>query len=264
MHEFVAKLARLAVSKAAAFCYAVAVGVAGNLAFNFVQQHHAATATATAPVAAAPSAPSSDPAAPPPVATAPILPQPVAAALPAPDALSVPPLKPAALPPGRPASPVAEATPPTKPVAAAPPLPAPAPAPAPQPSQPLPPIERTIVVAPPPSPPTPPAPASVEAVPAALAATPDSANPAPPPAQTESFGLSDLLHPTRIVGKGLHWAGEKLPIIGTGDASPVSGTTSGKAAAPAAPISLLPPVAADAGKPPGLQARPGHGTGGLY
>lgn len=46
----VSKIARLAVSKAAAFTYAVAVGVAGNLAFNFVQQRH----SAPPPVASAP------------------------------------------------------------------------------------------------------------------------------------------------------------------------------------------------------------------
>ena len=46
MNGFFRKLARLAVSKMAAFCYAVAVGVAGNLVFNYVQTHQTAPSVA--------------------------------------------------------------------------------------------------------------------------------------------------------------------------------------------------------------------------
>ena len=49
MNGFFARLARFAVSKAAAFCYAVAVGVAGNLVFHIVQSHRAAPVVATVP-----------------------------------------------------------------------------------------------------------------------------------------------------------------------------------------------------------------------
>ena len=41
MNGFFKTLARAAVSKAAAFSYAVAVGVAGNLVFHYVQTHDA-------------------------------------------------------------------------------------------------------------------------------------------------------------------------------------------------------------------------------
>jgi hypothetical protein len=43
---FFSKVARLAVSKMAAFCYAVAVGVAGNLIFHYVQTHEAVPSVA--------------------------------------------------------------------------------------------------------------------------------------------------------------------------------------------------------------------------
>ncbi|HEY8873262.1 MAG TPA: hypothetical protein VIM52_09555, partial [Stellaceae bacterium] len=46
MHEIIAKIARFAVSKFAAFCYAVAVGVAGNVIFHFVQPRDPAPAVA--------------------------------------------------------------------------------------------------------------------------------------------------------------------------------------------------------------------------
>src|SRR5881227_2138354 len=41
VNGFFSKVARFAVSKMAAFCYAVAVGVAGNLIFHYVQTHEA-------------------------------------------------------------------------------------------------------------------------------------------------------------------------------------------------------------------------------
>src|SRR2546430_17662049 len=43
---FFSKVARFAVSKMAAFCYAVAVGVAGNLVFHYVQTHEAVPSVA--------------------------------------------------------------------------------------------------------------------------------------------------------------------------------------------------------------------------
>jgi hypothetical protein len=54
--EACAKLARFGASKAAAFCYAVLVGVAGNLVFNVLQHDPAPSAAAPPAVAAAPSA----------------------------------------------------------------------------------------------------------------------------------------------------------------------------------------------------------------
>ena len=46
MNGFFRKIARFAVSKMAAFSYAVAVGVAGNLVFHFVQTHDAVPSVA--------------------------------------------------------------------------------------------------------------------------------------------------------------------------------------------------------------------------
>jgi hypothetical protein len=129
------KIARLAVSKAAGFCYAVAVGVVGNLAFNFVQHHQvpvittapddsrmpaattagraAATASipANPPAAARPFRPmtpvtlpaAARPSPAPTVAPVPILSMPAPVALPGPDALPAPALRPAALPATAPA-----------------------------------------------------------------------------------------------------------------------------------------------------------------
>lgn len=124
MHDIIAKIARLAASKAAAFCYAVAVGVAGNMIFHYVQLQgpvaaavpHAArqSSGAAEPAAIMPRTP---PAAPPqtrvslpaapirppapkPTAAERALPEPPAAlALPSPASLPAPPLKPTALPP---------------------------------------------------------------------------------------------------------------------------------------------------------------------
>ena len=108
MHEFFAKIARLAFSKGAAFCYAVAVGVSGQLAYNYLQPRDPAPrsvsvaapapyaappsgtaavapipratppepAPAPASVASAPSVAITNPASAPPAATAPILPEP--------------------------------------------------------------------------------------------------------------------------------------------------------------------------------------------
>ncbi len=128
MHEFVAKIARAAASKMAAFGYAVAVGVAGNLAFHFVQPHDPAPAALASPapnsasVAAPPAADTAPAVMPPalvqpppatpapaqsvsskpvsikPVATAPILPATPTIDLPNTAALPAPALRPTALP----------------------------------------------------------------------------------------------------------------------------------------------------------------------
>src|SRR5439155_17628749 len=95
----------------AAFCYAVAVGVAGNLVFHYVQTHEAVPSVAAAhreapsledkPPAVAPAtAVIAKPSAlPPTVPAKPVaLPEPAAVNLPSPAAMSAPPLKPAALP----------------------------------------------------------------------------------------------------------------------------------------------------------------------
>ncbi len=110
MHEVIAKIARFGVSKAAAFCYAVTVGVSGNMAFNYMQPRDPAPAiapaispaivpaVAAAPVPAPVPAEPAGPAPPKPVATAPIFPEPSAFALPSLAALPAPVLKPTALP----------------------------------------------------------------------------------------------------------------------------------------------------------------------
>ncbi len=132
MHEILAKIARLAFSKGAAFCYAVTVGVSGQLAYNYLQPHDrgpqtiavaAPSPTPAAPFGAAvlaPIPPARPPeAAPSPAslaaragdakeatasATLPILPESPALSLPSPSALPAPVLRPAALPPSRPAA----------------------------------------------------------------------------------------------------------------------------------------------------------------
>jgi len=55
VREFIAKIARFAVSKGAAFSYAVAVGVAGNVIFHYVQPRDAVPAVAPVPYEARPS-----------------------------------------------------------------------------------------------------------------------------------------------------------------------------------------------------------------
>jgi hypothetical protein len=139
VHEFFAKIARLAFSKGAAFCYAVTVGVSGQAAYNYLKPHDPAPMPVSAPapypapssgaailapipganlpettpstghpawpasLASVPAAPSK-PAAAPSAATAPILPEPASLSLPSPAALPAPALKPAALPPSQPAT----------------------------------------------------------------------------------------------------------------------------------------------------------------
>jgi hypothetical protein len=132
VHEILAKIARLAFSKGAAFCYAVTVGVSGQVAYNYLQPHDPAPKTVTAAVPAPnPATPFNAavvvpiPRAPPPEAapsptglagaptgtakpapasssaTVPILPPPSSLSLPSPAVLPVPALRPAALPPSR-------------------------------------------------------------------------------------------------------------------------------------------------------------------
>jgi hypothetical protein len=285
VNGFFRKIARFAVSKMAAFCYAVAVGVAGNLAFHFVQPQFsipsiltgapeaprsgekpssgpAATATivpkpAIAPIpeppGPGPSAIVSTPAAPPAPKPMPALqlPEPPAASLPEPASLPSPGWKPLGLP-SAPAPSEATAKPIGAPNGAAS-NPAPVAA--------LPPLEVG----------TPPI--------AALASPPSAAEPPPP----RSLELSDLWHPYRAVKKGLNWAGDQLPVIGgdDGEARPpaipprrevpaaIPAAASAHAApvarlaAPAAPIPLWPDAKAEAAdKPP--PGKPGPGSGGLY
>lgn len=90
-----------------------------------------------------------------------------------------------------------------------------------------------------------------------------------------SLEFSDVWHPYRAVKKGLHWAGEQVPVIGGDEAAPHAAAATAAAqpasAAPEEPISLLPvtgrPVTsenADASIPPPKPAAPGPGSGGLY
>ena len=276
MHEIIAKIARFAVSKFAAFCYAVAVGVAGNLIFHFVQPRDPApsvvpsvaavphearpmgAATSAAPMSlpapqadTPPAIPASLPVAPmqpaasKPAAASASLPQPPAVvALPSPAAMPTPALKPTALPALPPATVRGEAAPTAATPAA------------------LPPIGPAIEVSAPPMPPAPnyalPSAVAAPPVPAALAAISKEA--------PSSLELSDVWHPYRAVKKGLHWAGEQVPLIGDSDAAPHPGP-----APPSAPISLLPPAAkpttsenAEASIPSTKPAAPGPGSGGLY
>ena len=234
MHEVIAKIAHFAVSKAAGFCYAVAVGVAANLAFHFVQPHEPVAVVAMAPPAPQPTVEPTASASATTAVTAPMAPP--AAALP------VPALKPTALPPTALPS-----------EAALHPLPAPTGEPAPTgrlysppPAAALPPLGPAIEVAAPPTPPPPiPAPAARSAAlpyPEVRAATAEE-----PPGSLE---FSDVWHPNRAVKKGLHWVGEQVPVIGDSDAGPLQP----RAAPSAAPISLLPPA----------PRKPGPGSGGLY
>ncbi|MGC2412930.1 MAG: hypothetical protein WA459_09595, partial [Stellaceae bacterium] len=55
MNEIIAKIARVAVSKSAAFSYAVAVGVAGNVIFHYVQPQEPVPVVATVPHEARPA-----------------------------------------------------------------------------------------------------------------------------------------------------------------------------------------------------------------
>ena len=100
MHVFFAKIARFAFSKGAAFCYAVTVGVSGQLAYNYVQPRDPAPAAVASAVP--PAAMAAKPAPAPPAATAPLLRDLTAASLPNPGAMSAPALKPATLPASRP------------------------------------------------------------------------------------------------------------------------------------------------------------------
>jgi hypothetical protein len=132
LHDLISKMARLAASKAAAFCYAVAVGVAGNLAFNFVQHHQSATPP---PVPAASLATTAGDDSPMPVYLSPPQRQPPGKTvatrrilpsassdiiLPSSDSLPTPELKPTALAPSAPADQPPPQAPPTSNTAALP------------------------------------------------------------------------------------------------------------------------------------------------
>jgi hypothetical protein len=298
VHEILAKIARLAVGKAAAFCYAVVVGVAGNIAFNFVQQQQSAPAAMTAPSAnqpagaAAPSvpppaativpqAPRADavpppaapdsPVAPRPEAAAPKLPEPTQLALPNPASMPMPALKPTALPShphpapqaGEPARQIEAAVNPAPAQHAGPALPGASSAPSP--ASTLPSLGRAIEVA---APQAPPARTATASATPRWPATPEPPRVAAGPTnQTEpprTWELSDIWHPTRAVEKGLHWAGEQVPGTDVATARP-------PVTAPSGPIPLWPaatakPPAPDIAKGPAAttQAKPGPGSGGLY
>ncbi|HTV88741.1 MAG TPA: hypothetical protein VME41_06970 [Stellaceae bacterium] len=215
------RIARLAVSKAAAFGYAVAVGVAGNIAFNFVERQQvpvaavmpalrpkpsAAAAARTAAVAPVPAAQSASavqpmtpvalPAAPlpqrtPPTATPVTLPEPASAALPGPDTLPAPTLQPASL------KPALEKT-------EAPSRPASTPAPAPAPSETAAPSSHEAVSRPATSPTAPaadaaasgaqPSPALPPLGPALVVAPPPSPPVPPPSAAPEVASLPPQSH----------------------------------------------------------------------
>jgi hypothetical protein len=232
------KVARFAVSKAAAFSYAVAVGVAGNLVFHFVQPQvpipsfltgtpdtpqtgdkpaRAPAATATvAPKQAVAPIPEPPPPAPSAMVSVPVAPPPA------------PPPKPAFQPPERPTASLPDPAPVPSPTwkplqlpsapapseATAKPMPAPsAPAPNTEASNPtppavaaLPPLGPAIDVAQPPMPPE-----RVRAPEVVTLPPPPSPAAAPPP---HSLELSDFWHPYRAVKKGLNWASDQLPVIG--------------------------------------------------
>ncbi|HEV8032869.1 MAG TPA: hypothetical protein VGP42_17790 [Stellaceae bacterium] len=297
------KIARFAVSKAAAFSYAVAVGVAGNLVFHFVQPQ-VPIPSILAPEASQPSDKHPNT----PAATAVIGPKPAVATIPepvspAPSAVvwtppPAPPPKPAAQLPDRPTASLPDPAPLPSPtwkplqLPSVPPVPAPSEA-ALKPIVPasaesaapgsasvavLPPLAPAIEVATPPMPPESPAPKIV-------------ALPPPPPAAAEpprgSLEFSDLWHPYRAVKKGLNWAGDQLPVIGEDHAEarpPVSPPPAVPAPIPAAtaastppatkhgmaaePIPLLPtkitPELADVPGSAPKPVAPGPGSGGLY
>ena len=271
------KIARFAVSKAAAFSYAVAVGVAGNLVFHFVQPQVPVPSILAPPEASQPGdKPSSGPA-----ATATIAPKPAVAAIPepgpAPSAVvwtppPAPPPKPVVQPPERPtASPPDPAS-----------LPSPTWKPLQLPSTPIPSEAAVKQVRTPNVPPVaapseaalkPIVPASAESAnpasapvvalpplaPAIEVATPPMppespapkivALPPPLPAAAEpprgSLELSDLWHPYRAVKKGLNWAGDQLPAIGADRAEgrlPAQPPRELPAAIPAATAASTPPA----------------------
>ena len=95
----------------------------------------------------------------------------------------------------------------------------------------------------------------------------------PPPAQTAStsqssggpssvkaggFEISDVWHPVRAVRKGMDWAGDQLPDLGSDKPA-----TEVHAKAPA-PISLVPSGAFADAPAQTKPNKPGPGSGGLY
>jgi DNA polymerase III subunit gamma/tau len=228
VHKILAKIARLAVSKVAAFCYAVAVGVAGNLAFNFVEQQHPAPAAAIAPHAvqptggAAPAAPARAPAV--------VSQAPPAGAVPASTQISPPPP-----PPNTRAAPRPETAPPPLPEPpAAFVLPNPA-------SMPLPALKPTALTPQPPPPPE----AGEDRAGAEVAVNPA---PAAKPAPASPGTLTTALPP---LGPAIEVAAPRAPPAGAA-APPAAANPAVEAASPPRPMR-------DEGQP--IPARPANQAG---
>ncbi|HEX6442748.1 MAG TPA: hypothetical protein VF007_11215 [Stellaceae bacterium] len=292
MNGFLGKVARLAASKAAAFSYAVAVGVAGNLIFHFVQPQVPLPAI-LAPASTDPALPLAKPQLPEPAATALIAPKPSPAPLPETPVAPSPAAVASPAPPAPPPKPALAAQPPeprapSQPDITALPAPSwkpltlpggPAPSeaavkPAGVPAEPVPPATAAL---PPLGPPievsTPPTPPERIAAPPTQAAAPPPGHPTDSASPARSLELSDMWHPYRVVKKGLNWAGDQVTVI-TGDGaeeqpakrqSETVPIVAHKPAAPADPIPLLPakPELADA-PAAAVKPAPGPGSGGLY
>jgi hypothetical protein len=283
VNGFLGKLARLAVSKAAAFSYAVAVGVAGNLIFHFVQPQ-VPVPSILAPASTEIAQPVGKQQAPEPAATAVIAPKPAVAPLPEtaapPASVAVAPSSPPPAPPPKPAlasqppesrapnpSETAALPAPTWKPLALPSAPAPSEAavkpaaalaePPPSATAALPPLGPAIEVAAPPTPPE------------HVALPPAHPADAAPPAR--SLELSDMWHPYRAMKKSLNWAGDQVSAVtGDGDEQPAKRhpepmPVAAKPLAPADPIPLLPAKPELAGAPAAPpKPAPGPGSGGLY
>jgi hypothetical protein len=226
----VAKVARLAVSKAAAFSYAVAVGVAGHFAVNFFQAHEPpAPATATAAIISH-AAPATDHPRPAAAVAAPVLPEPsLAVSLPNPSALPAPALKPAVLP--------------SEHVAAAPPV---------HPMEPPPAVHAD------------PGTASAGLV----SAPPEPAKPADQPQGQPGFQFSDIWHPGEALHKGLGWAGDQIPDFGSDRPPSAAARVLAHPSAPIPLLPAGTPIGgaetARASEAPAKPSAPGPGSGGLY
>ncbi|MBV9828334.1 MAG: hypothetical protein JO001_22095 [Alphaproteobacteria bacterium] len=300
MDGFVSKVTRLAVSKAAGFSYAVAVGVAGNLAFHYVQPASPGPVAMTAPLAApvAPTAPS------PAVSAAPREPaqpehvaaQPTGKPTRSSPAVALPVSLPEEKPVPPPAKPIATTTIlPDPEVSAQLPtsanMPAPALKPTALPSEPIKatvavgheqsapgPIEDASLSKPPAAPPLlpigpaisldqPPSPPQVAAAAPhdTSNATPDRIDvPTPPHKDSAGLELSDMWHPSRAVSKSLNWASDQLPDLGgdTPHTPPRVSRTAGPI--PLVPAGTLAKDSENAADRPAKPSAPGPGSGGLY
>jgi hypothetical protein len=271
VNGFITKVARFTVSKAATFAYAVAVGVAGNLIFHFVQPRdpgptviavpppvvqpagkdaggQAPAAFAVPKPAPAPGSETASPT-PSPVVLAPASPVPAATSMPAATPMPVPKPAPALQFPERPTASLPDpATPPSPALKPAPPPGAPTPNEAGlkpdllTPAEPpatvpsvvaLPPLGPAIEVGTLPSPPE-----RVAAPPMRPATAPPVQAAMPPPSRGLEF--SDIWHPYRAVKKGLNWAGDQVPVIG--GANEVRPTEPPPAILAPAPVSAVKPA----------------------